>query len=747
MAMLSDINTTLLRAQTGWLGALAGAILLGGVETRAQVVINEVMAANATAVANAGEFPDWIELYNTTVQSQSLAGMSLSDDPAVPTKYVFPAGTSLPAHSFLVVWCDHATTSPGLHTGFGLSAAGHTLYLHTSAAAGGGLLDSLTVGPQAENYSVGRVPDGTGSFVLNAPTPAAANQARTPAAAAGLVVNEWLASSSPGTVDWFELYNPATNPIVLSGCLFSLQTSSPTNVILPPLSFIGPQQFIQFFADKLPTNGPTHLDFKLSAAGGTLTLFAPDRVTVIEKLTYGGQVRDLSQGYLPDGNRANVVSFTTTPTPGASNRMPLGNGILINEVLAHTDLPLEDAVEVYNPTAQPVDLGGLYLSNSELEPKKFLVPAGTMVPAGGYAVFYEYQFNPSPGSATSFTFNSAHGDHAWLTEVDPAGAPTGYRTGVGFGASENGVSFGRFTTSAGDVFVALSSRTFGADAPANITAFRSGKGAANVYPKIVPIVINEVMYHPPDVVAGVDNVADEFVELRNITSAAVLLYDPAAPANRWKLATAVDFTFPATSSLPAGGFALVVSFDPATNAAALAAFKSKHAVPSGVEIYGPYAGKLSNRADDLELLKPDSPQAPPHPDAGFVPYIVVDQVAYGTTALWPTNADGLGSSLQRHDASRFGNDSVNWAGAAPTAGRDNGLSFRLDLLGLEGTNVVLQFAADAGLTYSLLYRSNPNAGGWSPLQAFASAATNRTIQFRDPVILGAPGRFYRLQTP
>jgi hypothetical protein len=52
---------------------------------------------------------------------------------------------------------------------------------------------------------------------------------------------------------------------------------------------------------------------------------------------------------LPDG-LSSVVSFVETPTPGDSNFLPLPN-VVVNEVLTHTDPPLEDAIELRNVTA------------------------------------------------------------------------------------------------------------------------------------------------------------------------------------------------------------------------------------------------------------------------------------------------------------------------------------------------------------------------------------------------------------
>jgi hypothetical protein len=82
--------------------------------------------------------------------------------------------------------------------------------------------------------------------------------------------------------------------------------------------------------------------------------------------------------------------------------LPLTN-VVINEVLTHTDPPLEDAVELYNPALTPVDISGWFLSNTPDNLKKFRIPDGTVIPASGYKVFYEYEFNPNPASSTSFT--------------------------------------------------------------------------------------------------------------------------------------------------------------------------------------------------------------------------------------------------------------------------------------------------------------------------------------------------------
>ena len=117
---------------------------------------------------------------------------------------------------------------------------------------------------------------------------------------------------------------------------------------------------------------------------------------------------------------------------------------------------------------------------------------------------------------------------------------------------------------------------------------------------------------------------------------------------------------------------LVVGFDPVANPAALAAFRARFGVDAATAVLGPFQGRLSNEGESIELYKPDAPS--PAPDAGFVPWILVDRVNYGVTAPWPAAAAGGGASLQRRVTAEFGNDPLNWKAEPPTAGRTNALA-------------------------------------------------------------------------
>src|SRR6185503_13285240 len=129
-----------------------------------------------------------------------------------------------------------------------------------------------------------------------------------------------------------------------------------------------------------------HVSFRLSSSGDNVILYAADRTNIVERLSYNtAQANGVSFGRLPDGS-TNIVTFAAgRSTPGESN-FQLITDIIINEVLTHTDPPLEDAIELYNPTTNAVDISYWWLSNSRDNPQKYQIAANTVVAPRGYIV-------------------------------------------------------------------------------------------------------------------------------------------------------------------------------------------------------------------------------------------------------------------------------------------------------------------------------------------------------------------------
>jgi len=420
--------------------------------------------------------------------------------------------------------------------------------------------------------------------------------------------------------------------------------------------------------------------------------------------------------------------------------------------------------------------------------RKYQLPPGTLLPPGGYLVIYENQFNN--GTTNAFTLNSAHGDQIWLSAAS-SGLETGDRATVQFGAAANGVSFGRVLTTTGADFVPLIQRTFGMDNPSSLEQFRSGQGLPNALPVVGPLIISELHYDP--------DTGAEFIELHNNSANAISLFDPSYPTNRWKLGGGIDYTFPPNQNLAIGGYLLIVDFDPA-DAAALAAFRTQYGIDPAVAVYGPFSGKLANEGESVELYRPDKPQQPPSPDAGFVPYIIADRVNYAGAAPWPAGAaNGGGHSLQRLAATLYGNEPLNWGEAPPTPGQAGTLAapdtdsdgipdwaeFQLGLdpnnpadAGLDpdgdgaanlqeylaGTDphdansclrfeqiavsaqVVLSFQAVANRTYSVLYKNSLSDADWTRLVDVPASPQSELRHITDSPG-GIPARYYRLVTP
>jgi hypothetical protein len=458
--------------------------------------------------------------------------------------------------------------------------------------------------------------------------------------------------------------------VALGGFFLTDKLNDRTQHEIAPLSFIGTvtNGYARFIADNNLSAGGNHVGFRLDGDGEALGLFPPGTGPAVDAIVFEPQESGVSEGRFPDGAPA-ITRFPESVSPAEPNYLPLRH-VALHEALTHTDLPFEDAIELRNLSAAPVDIGGWFVSDSNNDFKRFRVPDGTVLGPEGFAVFYENQFNPTPGRGKSFALSSASGETLHLSMADAAGNLLGYRARVKFGAASNAVSFGRYETSTGPDFPALLARSFGQDNPASVAQFRLGAGTVNAAPRVGPVVISEIMYRPPDLDGTNDNVGAEFIELLNLTTNAVPLHDPARPTNTWRLRDAVSFNFPPGTNLAAGGRLLVVSFDPA-NAALLAAFRSNYTVAAQVQVFGPYNGKLDNSSDSVELLQPDAPET-----NGAVPYVLVERVKYFDSTPWPALADGHtngnGLSLQRRVNADYGNDPVNWQAGPPTAGAATG---------------------------------------------------------------------------
>lgn len=331
---------------------------------------------------------------------------------------------------------------------------------------------------------------------------------------------------------------------------------------------------------------------------------------VLSRPSYGeGDPRAWSRSALNGGSPA-------ATEPVLSNAL---RNVMFSEILAHTDPPDVDFIELYNYSTAPVDLSGCILSDDPAL-ARFVIPTNTTIPARGYIHFTETELG--------FGLNAA-GETIFFKNPDGSQLMDALK----FDAQENGIPYGRFPRGASD-WQRLSNQT---------------PGSNNAIPLVSPVGFNEIMYHPIS-----SNDDDQYIELFNRTMAPINL-------GGWKITDGVSFTFPSNQVLAANSYLVV-----ARNAARLMANYPQLNLANTV---GNFGGRLSGAGERLLLTKPDVIHSTNN--AGIVITnhvdIVVDEVTYGTGGRWGRWSDGGGSSLELVDARADKRRAANWADSDETA--------------------------------------------------------------------------------
>ena len=320
----------------------AGAATPGRVNAGAQVLpalapvgLNELQTENITGPTDVlGAHEPWVELFNDSAANANLTGCYLSDSFSAPTRWGFPSGTSLLAGRRLLVWLDGepGQTSTGQpHTSF---RAGTEGVLVLSQVAGGrtNILDYIRYTATGPDRSFGDFPDADpgARHVFATPTPRTANSLATPPLS--VFINEWMADNQSTIADradgafkdWFELHNAGTAAADLSGFFLANSLTNRAQSPIPSGTVIPAGADLLVWADKKPqlnglVDGDLHADFKLSAGGEAIALFAPDG-TLVDAVTFGPQAPDVSEGRIPDGGP--VAGPLPAATPRGANAVP-----------------------------------------------------------------------------------------------------------------------------------------------------------------------------------------------------------------------------------------------------------------------------------------------------------------------------------------------------------------------------------------------------------------------------------------
>ncbi|NLH74582.1 MAG: hypothetical protein GX456_16155 [Verrucomicrobia bacterium] len=478
------------------------------------------------------------------------------------------------------------------------------------------------------------------------------------------------ATNSSADFEFLELKNAGDTPIALpgftitNGIQFTFTTNSDVTLLDPGDRVLLVKNRAAFQA-RYPGTGQIAGEFtgSLDNAGDRITLYGPLGELVWD-IVYGDAWAPLADGFgfslvLADESVApeqvsEQSSWRLSAVVGGSPGMadpppPCISKVRINEIRSHPITPDLDAIELVNPSHEPADVSGWYLTDDFREPFKYRIRPGTIIPPRSVIVIDESAF----GVGSNGFALSAWGDEAFLFSADAAGNLTGYYHGMVFGASPQGTTFGWYRSSDGVEHCVRESQP--------------SIGKFNYGPRIGPVVFSEIMFDPPDV--GVpDKRYYEYIELFNASHDPVFLFDTNHPASTWIVRGAVEFEFPARIVMRPGECVLLVGFNPATDPDALAEFRRHYNVGQDVNVFGPWRGSLGASELPIRLFEPGNPVFSGTEGAGDVPYYLVEEVHFRLSSFWPGGNSVKGFSLGRRSPHVFGDDPASWVVSRPGPG-------------------------------------------------------------------------------
>ncbi|MBN2162880.1 MAG: lamin tail domain-containing protein [Pontiellaceae bacterium] len=450
-----------------------------------------------------------------------------------------------------------------------------------------------------------------------------------------IMVDSPSAWGGTNSLEFIELYNSGLITEDLTGHRFSgeIDYAFPAGTTLAPGAFIviakDPVAAQSFYG--ISCQGP--YDGKLSNSGGTLR-FRNELNGILLEIEYdnrapwpvaafgSGHSMVLSNpSYGENDPRAWSSSDIIGGSPGADETVGSepARGVVINEYLAHTDLPFVDYIELFNTGTVAVDLSGAWLSD-EAGTNKYRIADGTTIPARGFLHFDQNEL----GFALA-----ADGEEIFLINA----ARTRVLDAVSFQGQANGISEGRYPDGA-PTFQALASVT---------------EGRANDVPLLRSVVINEIMYHPIS-----ESNDDEYIELYNRSGIPVDLAG-------WRIQGGVSYRFPDHAEIPAHGY--VVIAENATN------LITKYTQLNSSNTFGNYAGSLADGGERITLTMPDDLISTNEFGTVITNWFTIpmDEVTYLDGGRWGRWSDGGGSSLELIDPDADNRQPASWADSDETS--------------------------------------------------------------------------------
>ncbi|CAN2044731.1 spore coat protein H [Candidatus Magnetomoraceae bacterium gMMP-1] len=283
--------------------------------------------------------------------------------------------------------------------------------------------------------------------------------------AGDLVINEFMADNETIITDqdeeyedWIELYNNSDSEISLKGYYLTDESAELTQWTFPDVS-IAAGEYLIVWADKDEDQDGLHANFKLSASGESILLADSDQI-VIDEITFGEQMADISMARNPNG----TGDFTAmSPTFSAENveSSYTDSDLVINEFMAENETTVtdqdgeyEDWIEVYNNSDSEISLKGYYLTDESAELTQWTFP-DVSIAAGEYLIVWADKDEDQDGLHANFKL-SASGESILLADSDQIVIDE-----ITFGEQTADISMARNPNGTGD-FTAMSP-TFSAE--------------------------------------------------------------------------------------------------------------------------------------------------------------------------------------------------------------------------------------------------------------------------------------------
>lgn len=448
------------------------------------VVINEWLAAATVLSAD-----DFIELHNPATHPVDIGGTFLTDNPSDwPDRNPVRTLTFIEPGGYIAFLADENTASDPEHLNFKLAALQGEIGFLTSDLE---TIDNLVYGPQRADISEGLTPNGAGSVAsFNQPTPGGPNPAvagTTSSTTINLVPTNqaWRhfanstaeppldAANNPFTAP---SYDDAAWPLN-SQQLFYIETAALNNVdgftkstVVSGITATRPYQTYYFrthFNYSGPLTGVT-LSAKVICDDGANIYLNGRNPTRVRMNAGATGYLDRSSGSVGDATVQvisipasdlvigdNVIAVSVHQANVQSSASPSSDivwgmklditvtttfpvvPVVLNEVLvANTSLQNPNGsyagwAEFINTSSLPIDISNMSLSDDVATPRKFIIPAGTIIPGGDrHIIYFNALASPSPTN-TGWALNSDGGTLGF------------YHIPANAGALHDSIAFGR----------------------------------------------------------------------------------------------------------------------------------------------------------------------------------------------------------------------------------------------------------------------------------------------------------------